>query len=667
MPFRRFLLLLLSVACACLLVRSWGLIQRERGKASQEAGGTPGADGKIPRLWVRELVAGEHFSLDVLYPSERASEIYLGYSFRSACQDVSDLFGHGAVVGLDLRGDLGPGPGFAPVRSIGTTATRHRVSGIVPSQLGGRTLYLQAFVEDEEAVGGYALSDVVSRIVRRPEDRFSYHVDPEAGFDTGPGTAGAPWKSLEESISRLNPGDELVVHGGTYRERVVIRNSGTPGFPIRIRAADGESPVVSGTELIEGWDFDDTRGAYVAIWDEDPVQIYVDGASLERARDEDEPLTEGHYRYREGALEVLLEGGANPDSHTLEAVKRDRGLWFKEVEWVTVEGLQVFGTAEQGVSLDGCRNLRLSEVHVQDALTNHGFQILESTDCLFEDCSATGCGDLETHHAGFHVGDWSQRVVLAHCRAQRNALLGISLYRVRDCLVYGCTASENIEGIIAEEAPLSWIVACVAFGNRNGIGTDGNRVECPGMRVERCVSRDNGGNGFTSFENPSGSFFYRNLSFGNGSPWGNGFWLHDTTGDTLVHNTSLGNTGSGFSVEGECRSVLLANCIAAENRNAQLAVLPPSADLDDVLVSLHNLFFGDDRPTVQWGWDYFSSLEEFRSRFGVDEGSLSRDPLLQEAEELFSPQSSSPCIDAGASFGASFLGQGPDLGAREVE
>jgi hypothetical protein len=68
-----------------------------------------------------------------------------------------------------------------------------------------------------------------------------------------PGVASAaivevsPGEDLEAAIAALDPGDELIVHGGEYpqTERFSIDLMGTPEMPILIRAADGERPIVS--------------------------------------------------------------------------------------------------------------------------------------------------------------------------------------------------------------------------------------------------------------------------------------------------------------------------------------------------------------------------------------------------------------------------------------
>jgi hypothetical protein len=56
----------------------------------------------------------------------------------------------------------------------------------------------------------------------------------------------SPGEDVEAAIAMLAPGDELIVHGGTYTltERFGIDVQGTAELPIVVRAADGEVPVL---------------------------------------------------------------------------------------------------------------------------------------------------------------------------------------------------------------------------------------------------------------------------------------------------------------------------------------------------------------------------------------------------------------------------------------
>ena len=71
--------------------------------------------------------------------------------------------------------------------------------------------------------------------------------------DDGSGTAEHPWKTIAKAAEKVAPGDLVVIRGGTYRERVVVKSSGTAQAPIRFEAGPGEHVVVSGADRLTGW------------------------------------------------------------------------------------------------------------------------------------------------------------------------------------------------------------------------------------------------------------------------------------------------------------------------------------------------------------------------------------------------------------------------------
>lgn len=71
--------------------------------------------------------------------------------------------------------------------------------------------------------------------------------------DDGPGTAELPWKTVSKAAENVNRGDIIIIHEGVYRERVVIKNSGTAQQPIRFEAAPGERVIITGADQLTGW------------------------------------------------------------------------------------------------------------------------------------------------------------------------------------------------------------------------------------------------------------------------------------------------------------------------------------------------------------------------------------------------------------------------------
>lgn len=82
---------------------------------------------------------------------------------------------------------------------------------------------------------------------QRPlDDGPHYYVDPRHGDDQAAGSAAKPWRSVQRGVQTLQPGDTLVLRGGTYYEHVSLRLTGTVGKPITLRAHPGEIAIVDG-------------------------------------------------------------------------------------------------------------------------------------------------------------------------------------------------------------------------------------------------------------------------------------------------------------------------------------------------------------------------------------------------------------------------------------
>ena len=85
--------------------------------------------------------------------------------------------------------------------------------------------------------------------------------------DTAPGTAEQPWKTLGQAAAKVGPGDTVLIHSGTYRERVAVKVSGTAQAPIRFVAAPGEHVVVTGADRLTAWQQANTaQPVYRAPW-----------------------------------------------------------------------------------------------------------------------------------------------------------------------------------------------------------------------------------------------------------------------------------------------------------------------------------------------------------------------------------------------------------------
>lgn len=104
---------------------------------------------------------------------------------------------------------------------------------------GERTVYKELNVKDKE-------------ISSKHEGETIYSVAPW-GEDKNTGSLDSPWKTLQHAINNLQPGDELLIRGGTYKEYVSLKNSGTSENPITLSVFQDEEAVLDGDGV--GWKY----------------------------------------------------------------------------------------------------------------------------------------------------------------------------------------------------------------------------------------------------------------------------------------------------------------------------------------------------------------------------------------------------------------------------
>ena len=75
-----------------------------------------------------------------------------------------------------------------------------------------------------------------------------YHVNPNhpQADDTGPGSENAPWRTIQQALENLQPGETALIHEGVYHEAIFSVRDGAPSAFITLRAPPGEHPVIDG-------------------------------------------------------------------------------------------------------------------------------------------------------------------------------------------------------------------------------------------------------------------------------------------------------------------------------------------------------------------------------------------------------------------------------------
>lgn len=133
----------------------------------------------------------------------------------------------------------------APTIEVGDGA---RAEGEFESGVGEAEAAFLHTVDPQTFLTPYADSVVLdhpSWICDSPAPSNALHVAPN-GNDGNPGTVDRPLASINAAASRVEPGQQILVRGGTYREAVTIKGrSGRPDAWITLRSYPGERAVIS--------------------------------------------------------------------------------------------------------------------------------------------------------------------------------------------------------------------------------------------------------------------------------------------------------------------------------------------------------------------------------------------------------------------------------------
>ncbi len=80
-----------------------------------------------------------------------------------------------------------------------------------------------------------------------------YHVS-STGLDGNPGTEAKPFRTISAAAAIAKSGDSITVHEGVYRERVNPPRGGSSDEQrIVYQAAEGDTVVIKGSEIVKGW------------------------------------------------------------------------------------------------------------------------------------------------------------------------------------------------------------------------------------------------------------------------------------------------------------------------------------------------------------------------------------------------------------------------------
>ncbi|MGQ9730069.1 MAG: right-handed parallel beta-helix repeat-containing protein [Candidatus Zipacnadales bacterium] len=391
----------------------------------------------------------------------------------------------------------------------------------------------------------------------------TYHVAQHhpAASDENPGSEAAPWLTISKAASVAEVGDRVLVHEGVYREYVQPRNSGRAGAPIVYEAAEGENVVLTGADVLTGWErLPGERAIYYRPWTVKFIINHVDGKPIYH-----HPADEKHIR--SGRAEQLVVDGETWDYPQLVLSLDDLkpGTFFPDVEheklylWLpdhsdpnmhTIEGCtrgMIFGTNPWA------RPEGFDYVHVRGFTFRHCATFAQRPAVwmlgkhnLVEDCTIEWMSG-----GGISVGPKGgvlRRCHIRHCGHTGGCATG-TYFTNEDCLWEGncrkpISRGWDAGGVKICRSHHGLFQRCI-FRNNGGPGLwldidDANVV------IRNCRFEDNEGHGlFIEISRDiyvTDCFFLRNGLRAPEPNWSiGGLCLAESRHCTIVHNLLLGN------------------------------------------------------------------------------------------------------------------------------
>lgn len=516
--------------------------------------------------------------------------------------------------------------------------------------------------------------------------------------DANPGTSVEPLKTISAAAARAKAGDHVIIHGGDYRETVIITTSGTAKDPIIFEAAPGERPVIKGSDILQGWQKDEGAvwkvklpplpphgedGKDPAFWNTNDVrQIFTkDGTMLDAQRlrrvKERKAMEAGTFFCDTNAplLFVWLSDSESPNEHPPEVAVRGAWLYLYGSN-VTIRGLQMRHASTTALAnwpacgLEGDNNaLEDCLVSWGDfagvSLAGRGHRLQRNVIACHGACGVGGRGEnhviencrvvynnVDRYNTDWHAGGAKLIPNFHHGTIRHNEFahnLGPGLWLDNQCdenVIDGNFSHDNEgAGIMVEVSTGNLVMNNISVANRNLLSgsyrtEEGKEIEIPYSEQRIAPSR-----------------LFKPYHAGDGR----GIYISTSPRTKVLNNTVYLNEGEGICVEGPKRGegatalatqdFVVLNNISVFNKGSQLTIRPNETSKENPgAVSDYNLLFSVGAVLGRNGWDSGSTFElkEWQKISGQDPHSIDADPRFAMAVmNDFRLMRNSPTLHAG--------------------
>jgi hypothetical protein len=255
--------------------------------------------------------------------------------------------------------------------------------------------------------------------------------------DDGPGTMERPWKTVTRAAEKVAPGDVVIIRDGVYRERVVLKTSGSAEAPIVFQAAPGAHVVMTGADHLTGWQkADEARPIYRVAW---PHRFNAWNKSMTHPDDEyhrligrcEQVAMEGYLLRQVLDTSQLAPGTFCADVSHQTLLVWDRGS--RDLNKVFVEA----SVRQEILRVEGAYVLvRGLHFHFAANPAQHGAVVLAGSHDSMEDCIMQ---DMNSSGASFSA----EQLTVRRCVFRDNGQLGFGASGAHHLLFSECLVENN--------------------------------------------------------------------------------------------------------------------------------------------------------------------------------------------------------------------------------
>ncbi|MEW6085181.1 MAG: right-handed parallel beta-helix repeat-containing protein [Chloroflexota bacterium] len=219
-------------------------------------------------------------------------------------------------------------------------------------------------------------TEIAGAFTTQPDDLpfvplTTLHVNANA-LPGGDGSAGAPYRTIQEAVNRASPGTQVLVADGIYNETISFPNSGNANNWIQVKAA-GNGAILDGSGTLSGdvWQpvegksnvwFTRIGGAigYLAR-DGKRFYQYNDLNGLNNSAGHNNVTIREGWFFEPSTLRLYVRSQDDPNAHNWQVPRFNHAFDVIARDWIWIEGFEM---RFYGTSTNGCGVCTLNASHL---------------------------------------------------------------------------------------------------------------------------------------------------------------------------------------------------------------------------------------------------------------------------------------------------------------